>query len=296
MKKNDLKGKVVVITGASSGFGKGAAQAFAESGASLVLAARREDALQETRELCEAAGVKAIVVVTDVSQEKDVENLSARALSEFGRIDIWINNAGIAAIGEFQEVPLADHGKVLMTDLFGTVYGSYFAMRQFHQQQYGTLINISSVLGKMPAPYYASYVAAKYGVVGLGAALRQELQHHKEPDIHVCTVMPMSHDTPFFEHAANYTGHESVPIPPVYDPQKVVDTLLKLAVDPEEEVVVGPSGKVMVAAHQVLGKLVEMGMEKETETAQIKKAPLSPPTPGSLHHPVDRGRGIHRGA
>lgn len=88
----------------------------------------------------------------------------------FGRIDIWINNAGVGALGRFETVPLDDHVKVIETDLMGTLYGSYFAYRQFLHQGDGVLINMASELGRHTAPYYASYTAAKHGVVGHRAA------------------------------------------------------------------------------------------------------------------------------
>ena len=179
-----------------------------------MLAARRSELLQELAQQCESAGTRAVTVETDVSQQADVEKLFNEALSNFDRIDVWVNNAGVVALGNFEDVPLSDHIKVIETDLLGALYGIYFAMRQFRTQGSGTLINIASVLGKVPSPYYSSYVAAKHGVVGLSAVLRQESEEDKIEDIHVCTVMPTSFDTPFFDHAANYTGHETVPIPP----------------------------------------------------------------------------------
>src|SRR5438477_12601323 len=120
MADRQLNGKVVVVTGASSGFGKGAARKFAELGASVVLAARRDDLLTEIAQECKSAGSPALAVPTDVTQQTDVENLRRRAISEFGRIDVWVNNAGAGAIGRFEDVPLADHIKVIETDLMGT--------------------------------------------------------------------------------------------------------------------------------------------------------------------------------
>ena len=138
-------------------------------------------------------------------------------LGEFGRIDVWVNNAGAGAIGRFEDVPLEDHVKVIQTDLLGTLYGSYFAMTQFRRQGQGTLIDVASVIGKVPSPYFASYAAAKHrGVVGLSASLRQELEQDKIDTIRVCTVMPTTFDTPFFEHAAQYSGKQASPIPPTY--------------------------------------------------------------------------------
>lgn len=277
-----LRDKVVVITGASSGFGKGAALKFAAEGATVVLASRQEAALEAIARECEG---KALVVPTDVSQAGEVSALAARALQEFGRIDVWINDAGVGAIGPFDEIPLEDHRQVIETNLLGVIYGSYHAMQQFRRQKAGVLINVASVLGKIPAPYYASYTASKYGIVGFSAALRQELKQASEEAIHVCTVMPMAHDTPFFEHAGNYTGHEAVPIPPVYDPQQVVDTLVKLALEPEDEVIVGSQGKVAAFMHEFAPGIMEKMMGALTHKKQMEDPPPAPSTSGAIHNP-----------
>lgn len=290
----ELAGKVIVITGASSGFGKGAAREFGQRGATVVLAARRDELLDELAQQIEAAGGQALSVPTDVSRQEDVEDLAAAAVARFGRIDIWVNNAGVGALGRFEEVPLADHVKVIETDLLGTIYGSYFAMRSFRQQGNGTLINVASVIGKVPSPYYSSYAAAKHGVVGLSAVLRQELEVNQIDNIHVCTVMPTSFDTPFFDHAANYTGHETVPIPPVYDPEKVVDVIVRLASDPEDEVSVGTAAKIATAAHQIAPGMTETRMGKHAHKTHIEDAPPAPITEGSVHEPKRKGRGVTR--
>jgi short-subunit dehydrogenase len=250
--------------------------------------------LQELAQQCESAGTRAVTVETDVSKQEDVEKLFNEALSNFSRIDVWVNDAGVGALGRFEEVPLSDHVKVIETDLLGTLYGSYLAMRQFRQQGSGTLINIASVLGKVPSPYYSSYVAGKHAVVGLSAVLRQELAEDKIGDIHVCTVMPTSFDTPFFDHAANYTGHETVPIPPVYEPEEVVDTIVRMAKEPEDEVSVGTAAKVAVFAHQVAPKLTEKKMRKEAHKAQIEKAASAGDTPGSVKQPSKVGSTVKR--
>src|SRR5690349_15644967 len=138
-----LKKKVVVVTGASSGFGKGVARRFAKAGARLVLAARRERLLEELADECNATGGRAIAVPTDVSEIREVQNLAQKAVDEFGRIDVWINDAGVGAVGLFDQVPLADHIQVIETNLLGTIYGSYFALTQFRSQGTGILINVA---------------------------------------------------------------------------------------------------------------------------------------------------------
>jgi len=292
----DLAKKVIVITGASSGFGKGTARELARRGASLVLAARRDLLLEELAQECEAAGGDAHIVPADVSRQNDVAELAQAAISEFGHIDVWVNNAGVGALGRFEDIPLSDHVKVIETDLLGTLYGSYFAMRQFRAQGSGTLINIASVIGKVPAPYYSSYAAAKHGVVGLSAVLRQELEQNKMDGIHVCTVLPTSFDTPFFDHSANYTGHQTVPIPPVYEPEKVVEVIVRLVTDPEDEVTVGTAATVMTFAHQIAPGVTEAVMGKQSHKAHIEKAPPAPATGGSVHEPSPKGTEVKRSA
>jgi NAD(P)-dependent dehydrogenase (short-subunit alcohol dehydrogenase family) len=190
MEQTELKDRIVVITGASSGFGKGAALAFSRAGASLVLAARRSELIDELAEECERANGRALAVPTDVSRWEEMEELARAAIDVFGRIDVWVNNAGVGAIGPFQRIPVREHRQVIETNLIGTLYGSYLAYREFLARGRGVLINIASELGRHTVPYYASYVAAKHGVVGLGESLQQEIEQQNLHDIHVCTVLP----------------------------------------------------------------------------------------------------------
>ena len=290
-----LNGRVIVITGASSGFGRGTAQRFAQAGATLVLAARRDLLLDEVARECESAGGKATAVPTDVTREADMMRLAETAVGEYGHVDVWVNNAGAGAVGRFEDIPLDDHIRVIETDLIGALYGSYFAMRQFRRQGKGTLINVASIIGKVPSPYFSSYAAAKHGVVGLSASLRQELMEDKIDTIHVCTVMPTTFDTPFFEHAAQYTGHEASPIPPTYDPKEVVDTIFGLATDPKDEVSVGTAAKVSNFAHHLFPGLVEKMMARQTHKAEFEKAKPGEESSGSLHEPMESGSGVKGG-
>lgn len=252
----------------------------------MVLAARSADRIEALARDCEAAGGPALAVPTDVSDREAVADLARRAIDRFGRIDAWINNAGVAAIGRFDEVPVADHDQVIRTDLLGTIYGSHCALRHFRDRGAGALINVASVIGKIPAPLYASYAAAKFGVVGLSEAIRQELKEEKIEAIRVCTVMPMAHATEFFEHAGNYTGHQAEPIPPTYDPQVTIDALVRLVAEPEDEVITGWQGGVFAFLHRLLPGAVDRMMARRTENAQLDDAPPGPMTSGIIHHPT----------
>lgn len=295
MKQKGLTGKVVVITGASSGFGKGAALRFAQEGAHLALAARRGELLQDLTRILEQAGHLALSVPTDVSHENEVAELAKATVEKFGRIDVWINNAGVGAIGHFHRIPLADHVKVIETNLLGTLYGTYFAYKQFLEQGNGVLINIASELGKHTVPYYASYAAAKHGVVALDEVLQQELAQQDFGDIHICTVLPTAHDTPFFDHAANYTGHETQPPKPLHDPANVVETIVRLARDPKNSEVVGRDGVVKILLHSLAPGLFKRMGAKQMYKTQMEEAPPAASTAGAVQEPLPEGTGISGG-
>jgi short-subunit dehydrogenase len=292
----ELRNRVVVITGASSGFGRGVAEKFARHGAHLVLAARRKELIQELAHQCERKqGIRALAVETDVSQAGQVHELAEEALHEFGRIDIWINNAGVATFGHFDEVPISEHEQVIRTNLLGCLYGAHAALRQFRAQGYGTLINVGSFAGIQPAPHFSSYAASKFGVRGLGISIRQELDIHGPRSIHVCTVMPTSMDTPFFEHAANHTGKPVQPIPPVYDPQEVVNAIYEVALNPKDEVIVGRRGKVGKAIRKVAPGFMEHQLAKKVHQNQQQQKESAPETSGNLFEPVAFGTSVRGG-
>lgn len=114
-------------------------------------------------------------------------------------------------------------------------------------------------------------------------------------NIHVCTILPMAMDTPFFEHASNYTGRRSVPIPPLYDPEHVIDAIIRLTHHPEDEVIVGGAGKVATAMHAVAPRMTERYMARQTHRAQIQDAPQGRMTPGAVQEPMMSGREVHGG-
>jgi len=290
-----MRDRVVVITGASSGFGRGAALAFAERGAKVVAVARRKRALKELEKHCRKLGTRILILDTDVSNAEEVEKLTSRAIREFGKIDVWVNNAGVGAVGRFDEIPLEEHEQLIRTNLLGTLYGSYFALREFRKRGVGTLINMSSFAGKIATPYLSSYSASKFGVRGLDMALRQELEQNEETNIHVCTIMPVSFDTPFFEHAANHSGKPVRPVPPVYDPQKVIDTIVDLARNPRDEVVVGTAGRLGNVQYRVSPKMMERFMGRNTHKAQMETEGTARHHSGSIFEPMSSGTEVRGG-
>src|SRR4051812_28857826 len=234
-------GLVVVITGASSGIGRATALAFARRGACVVLAARRAGMLDDVARECEALGGTAYAVPTDVTDQEQVEALGRRALERFGRLDVWFNNAGIAAFGRLESIPMDAWRRVIEINLFGYVHGARVAIRQFRKQGHGVLVQNASIVGRTAKPDGTPYASSKFAIRGFSEALRQEVLD--QPRIHICTVLPSVIDTPFFQHAANFSGRNVRAAPPVYTAEEVADTVVALASRPQAEAIVGGFGK-----------------------------------------------------
>ena len=291
-----LSEAVVVITGASSGIGRATAITFARQGARVVVAARREEPLQEVVAECERAGGRALAVPTDVTDEPGVHALAEAALGAFGHLDVWVNNASVGLYARFEDAPADLFRQVIETNQFGYIHGARAALAAFRRQgDRGVLINVSSIAGTVAMPYASAYVMSKHAVRGLGATLREELSLEGASDIHVCTVLPATIDTPFFQHAANYTGKAVKAMPPVYSPESVARTIARLAERPEREVFVGNSARVFNMQQLVLPGPTEKMMAGMAHKMHLDQDQPVPPTDGNLLAPMLEGTSIHGG-
>jgi short-subunit dehydrogenase len=289
-----IAGKTFVITGASSGFGRGVAVKLASQGANVVLAARRTELLEEVAAEASAAGGTPLVVTTDVGKPEDIQKLADAAIARFGHIDVWINNAGVGAIGRFEDIPIEDHSRLIDVNLKGVIYGSHAAMRHFRAQGAGTLVNIGSIDSEVPLAYQGSYSASKAGVLSLGRVLNEEIRLSGNKRIKVATVMPWAADTPWWRHAANYSG--GTPRMAAMDgPQKVVNAIVWVSLHPREELSVGWKAKASYASHQIFPDLTERLSGNIAHKYQIETAPPAPPTTGTLHEPMESGRNVDDG-
>jgi short-subunit dehydrogenase len=285
-------GAVVVITGASSGIGRATALALAREGAHLILAARRENPLHQVAAECQAHGIDAIAVPTDVTDLNAVQSLGRQAAERHGRVDVWINNAAVTAFGAFQDTPVDDIRRVVETNLFGYIYGARTALSYFLPARRGILINNSSMDGRLSQPYMSAYVASKHAIRGLGMSLRQELRLQGYQNVHVCTVMPATIDTPIFQHAANYSGRAVEAMPPVYRAERVAHTILKLMSKPRREVFVGPNARLFDLQFKIAPAFTEWLMAVLSDKLQLSTTEAAPPTSGNLFQPMLEGAGI----
>jgi NAD(P)-dependent dehydrogenase (short-subunit alcohol dehydrogenase family) len=288
----DLSNCVVVVTGASSGIGRAAVQAFAREGSRLVLAARAEGPLQELARECERAGASALAVATDVRDPDAVTALAARAVERFGRLDVWVNCAGVIAYGRFEQVPPDVFRAVIETNFFGQVHGARACLPRFREQGSGVLINMASVWGRVTAPDVSPYVASKFAVRAFSECLRQELRD--VPDVDVATMLPQAVDTPIFAAAANFAGRAVRPIPPLVDPVDVAAGIVACARSPKREVTYRRSGRALELLHSLMPSLYSLLLPPAFEAGNYGSA-RTDPGPGNVLAPGSRARTVHGG-
>ncbi len=175
---NQLADKVIILTGAGTGIGKGMARAFAREGATLVLASRTRETLEATAEEVRSLGATALVLPTDVTDEDAVTALFARTMDEFGRVDVLVNNAGAFDGGPLEELSLATWMKVINVNLTGPFLCSREAMRIMKAQGGGRILNVGSISAQMARMGSVPYTTSKHGLVGLTKASALEGRAH----------------------------------------------------------------------------------------------------------------------
>lgn len=248
--------QVVVITGASSGIGRAAALEFGRRGAKLVLAARNGEALHDLAAEIGAAGGEAQVVVTDVARREDVDRLAAEAVTRFGRIDTWVNNAAVVVYGTVLDTPVEEMEQIIQVNLLGQIYGMKAVLPPMIAQGHGTIINVASVEAERALPYHAAYSASKHGVKGFTEALRVELAHdHLE--IQVTLILPGSINTPLFNHARSRLGVKPLPMPPVYEPETVAAAIVSAAEQPQRDIYVGSFSRLLTLLERLSPGVVD---------------------------------------
>ncbi len=191
-------GDTVLITGASQGIGKATTLLFASKGYDLILAARQADRLEAVATEVRSLGREALAVPTDVRDPEQVNALVQKALAHYGSIDVLINNAGIYLLGPVEEFLLSDWHQAIDTNLWGYIHTIHALLPHFLERGTGTIVNVSSIGGKVPIPYQVPYTASKYAVTGLTESLQAEL---KPKGIQVCGVHPNFIKTDLMERA-----------------------------------------------------------------------------------------------
>ena len=293
-----LDQQVIVITGASSGIGLATATLAFRRGARVAMLARSGDTLQQLARRLEQGqgGGRALAIAVDVAEREQVQAAAKRAVDELGRIDTWINNAGVSVYGRLHEVSDDDHRRLFDTNFWGVVHGSLAALPWLRREG-GALINVGSEASDVPVPLQGMYSASKHAVKGFTDALRIELEADEAP-VSVTLVQPTAVDTPFAEHAANYLSQAPRLPTPMIDPFKVAEAILGAATRPTRHVRVGAMARLNVALSAVAPRVFDAMARKQLGRQQRDEPARS--RSGSLYQPCGggsvRGRGDENAA
>jgi short-subunit dehydrogenase len=254
-----------------------------------VLAARRLPALEQAAALCRQRGGLAYVVQTDVTLESELRRLRDETLARWGRIDVWVNNAGTTYFARLDEGELAAHRRVIETNLVAAMVATRLVLPIFRRQRAGTFINIGSVLSQIGQTFVPAYVISKFGLKGLSEAVRADVADL--PGIHVSTVLPYAVDTPHFQDAANATGKQARAMQPIQEPERVADAIVDIAARPRRQRYVPRYIVAGVALHWLWPAATERLLRDALRTFHL--VGREPVTDGNLFSPAGNAGAVH---
>jgi short-subunit dehydrogenase len=292
MRENEMKCLSVVITGASSGIGKATAIEFANHQASMILCSRSEANLQTTARECENRGARVIIYPLDMTDELRLKAVADRAVQEFGKLDVWVNDAAVGLFGRLEDLPSETVRRIVEVNFLGYVYGCRAAIPHMRRQGKGIIINVSSLASIAGLPYQSLYASTSSAINTLGSCLRMETID--KPRIKICTLVLPSIDTPMLQHAGNYTGRAVRAFPPVYTARRAARTIIRMVARPRKQVILGVPAKIVVAIKRLMPFLTEKRIAVMAEKGHFKMQ-SSPHTPGNLFQPMSHEEMISGG-
>lgn len=282
-----LDQQVIVITGASSGIGLATALMAAERGAKVVLVARSRQTLDEIRQGLAQSGHEAATLAADVADRSALEDAARLAVDRFGRIDTWINNAGVSIYGRIDEVSDEDNRRLFETNFWGTVNGSLVAL-PYLKRQGGALINVGSEVSDAVIPLQGMYSASKHAVKGFTDALRVEVELLDKAPVEVVLIQPTAVDTPYPEHAGNYMAQEPKLPTPMIRPEDVAEAILEAAVEGGRDVRVGAMSKMNTLTARLAPALGDRVSARQAGRQQRDERERDPQ--GALYRATEDGR------
>ena len=294
-----IEQQVIVITGASSGIGLATAKMAAKRGAKVVLASRNTDDLRHIVSEIRETGGTAIAVTCDVKNQAEVEDLRDQAITKFGRIDTWVNNAGASAYGYVYEIPLDELRQQFEINFWGLHYGCLAAIEAMRETG-GMIVNLGSEVSERAVLMQTMYSATKHAIKGYTEGLRSELERDGIP-VGLSLIRPAAIDTPFAEHASNFLRDGAPSLPdPVYHPDVVAEAILFAAESGKRDVYAGGASKLAAIAEHISPRLLDYFMESDASykaTTAGQKKPRDIVNEGLMKAPETEGevRGSHKG-
>ena len=287
-----MKNEVVVITGASAGLGRAAAQEFGKHGAKVGLIARGIDGLEGAKREIESAGGQAVVLPADVADAGAVENAAASVEREFGPIDIWVNNAMASVFSPVKEMQADEYKRVTEVTYLGVVYGTLAALKRMLPRDRGTIVQVGSALAYRSIPLQSAYCAAKHAISGFTDSLRCELIHDKS-NVRVTMVQMPALNTPQFGWVKSRLKHKAQPVPPIFQPEVGARAIYWAAHHSRREVYAGWPTVEAIIGNKIAPGLLDRYLGKTGFASQQTCEPEDPNRPDNLWSPVPGDHGAH---
>lgn len=261
-----LEGKVAVVTGGSMGIGEAIAAKLADEGATVVIASRDLGRVEAARQRIGHAD-RIVAVARDVRRRLDLEALLHTAVSRFGRVDIWVNNAGHGLFDSVEQMNMADCRAMFDTNLFGAIDAMQVAIPQMKRQGGGIIVNISSVAGHIAVPHMAAYCATKAALNAIGRAARVEL---RGTGVHVLTVCPGYVATGFSRNAVRGANRQRMggSVRRDIPPGRVAEAVLRGVLVRRREMVVPWKDRLVIKLYQVAPRFLEWVMGRALRPVQ----------------------------
>lgn len=279
------KREVVVVTGASAGIGRAIAKEFGAHGASVVLLARSRDGLEGAREDVERLGGRALPILTDVSDDLQVEAAADRAEREFGPIDVWVNNAMVSVLSPALQMTAADYRRVTEVTYLGYVYGTLAALRRMVPRDRGVVVQIGSALAYRAIPLQSAYCGAKHAIQGFTESLRSELIHDKSR-VQLSIVQLPAVNTPQFSWIKTRMPKHPQPVPPIFQPEVIARYVYWVAHHPRREFTIGMAAAKAIIGDKFIPGLLDHYLAYMGYGAQQTKEPVEPDRPNNLYDPL----------
>jgi NAD(P)-dependent dehydrogenase (short-subunit alcohol dehydrogenase family) len=290
--KGSSKPEVVVVTGASAGVGRATVRAFASEGARIGLLARGRDGLEGARHEVEAAGGKALALVTDVAFPDQVEAAAEAVENELGPIDIWINNAMVSVFSPIKEMTAEDFKRVTEVTYLGCVYGSLAALKRMLPRDRGVIVQVGSALAYRGIPLQAAYCGAKHAIQGFTDSLRSELLHD-DSNVQVTMVQLPALNTPQFNWVKSRLSRKPQPVPPIFQPEVAAEAIRWAARHKRCEVYVGMSTVEAIVGDKFASGFLDHYLARNGFKLQLTDELDDPNRPNNLWEPVPGDHGAH---
>jgi NAD(P)-dependent dehydrogenase (short-subunit alcohol dehydrogenase family) len=284
--------EIAVITGASAGIGRASAREFARRGCSVVLIARGLDGLKAAAGEVEQLGGRALVVQADVADPAQVDRAADQAVEEFGRIDIWVNNAFAGIFSRFMDMTLDEFRRAVDVTFFGQVHGTRAALRHMLPRDSGSIVLVGSALAYRGIPLQSAYCAAKHAVQGFQDSLRAELLA-MDSRVRLAMVQLPGVNTPQFDWIRAHTRGRPRPVGAVYQPEVAARAIWKAAHSTRKQWIVGAPALQAIAGDKLLSPLLDRYLARGGIEAQQDDRPLEPNRQDNLFEPVAGDHGAH---